>query len=78
MGRHHRANSFSRRDFFRLGGAGLAGAALLGTANPAHAAESHSSNESSSGSRRLAYHQEKREVWPISPSISIRSLTGVT
>jgi hypothetical protein len=78
MNRHDEANSFSRRDFFRLGGAGLAGAALLGTATPAHAAGLHSSNESSSGSGGLRITRQKWVVWQISPSISIHSLTGVT
>ena len=50
MGRHQEAHSFSRRDFLKLGGAGLASAALLGTANPAHATESHPRQESTSGS----------------------------
>ncbi|MBA2713316.1 MAG: galactose-1-epimerase [Rubrobacteraceae bacterium] len=40
MGRYPEEHNFSRRDFLKLGGAGLAGATLLGTASPSYAAAS--------------------------------------
>ena len=50
MERHLEERSLSRRDFLRLGGAGLTGAALLGTGGPARAATSRSGQGSPSGS----------------------------
>jgi aldose 1-epimerase len=50
MESHLEERSLSRRDFLRLGGAGLAGAALLGTGGQALAATSRSGQGSPSGS----------------------------
>jgi aldose 1-epimerase len=60
MESHLEERSLSRRDFLKLGGAGLAGAALLGTGGPARAAASRSGQGTPSGSGGSSI---KRREW---------------
>jgi aldose 1-epimerase len=60
MERHLEGRRLSRRDFLKLGGAGLAGATLLGTGGPARAATSRSGQGSPSGSGGSSI---KRQEW---------------